>query len=306
MLGRTVPSRFSTSTRLRRTCGAAIAWSLVCATALASPTDPTTRDARPDEPLPTVRIGDEEIESEFADEETDEPSSFPDPLEPLNRGTLAFNQIVDDVLLNPITDLYQLVLPHPVRKSVRNFLDNLDSPAVLANDLLQREWNDARVTVTRFGINSSLGVAGILDPAASFGWEGHYSDFGQTMALEGVPSGPYVVIPILGPTTVRDGCGEIVDVLFRPVTFILGPAAQIFYTTIYGGSSGLATRDVHAAELQMLEESSVDFYAALRNAYFQSRTAEIWSRRTSHDSLSELASESLWGGESAERRAAAY
>jgi len=303
MLGWTVTSRFSTN-RWRRTCGAAIALSLVCAASLASPTDPTTPGSRPDEPVPAVHIGDDEIELEFADEETGEPSMFPDPLEPLNRGTLAFNQVVDDVLLNPITDLYQLVLPNPVRKSVRNFLDNLDSPAVLANDLLQRQWNDARVTVTRFGVNSTLGVAGFFDPAASFGWEGHYSDFGQTMALEGMPSGPYIVIPVLGPTTVRDGCGEIVDILFRPVTFILGPAAQIFYTTIYGGSSGLATRDVHAAELQMLEESSVDFYAALRNAYFQSRTAEIWTRRTSHDSLSELASESLWG-ESAERRAAA-
>jgi phospholipid-binding lipoprotein MlaA len=257
---------------------------------------------------PAARIGDDEIELEFADEETGEPSSFPDPLEPLNRGTLAFNQIVDGLLLDPITDLYQLLLPHPVRKSVRNFLANLDSPAVLANDLLQREWSDAGVTVTRFGINTTVGIAGVFDPATSLGWDGHFSDFGQTLALEGVPSGPYIVLPILGPTTVRDGCGEIVDVLFRPVTFLLGPAGQIFYTTIYGGSSGLATRDVHAAELEMLEQSSVDFYAALRNAYFQTRTAEIWARRSSHDSLSELATGYYVWGDAAgegERRVAA-
>ena len=278
---------------MRRVTHSLIIIAILSLTAGASPASPTEPEPGVDARDATVspRVSDAEIEMEFDDADDEMPSSFPDPLEPLNRRTLAFNQVVDYWLLNPITEVYQFVFPHRVRVSVRNFLDNLDSPAVLANDLLQREWKDARVTVVRFGINSSIGVIGLFDPAMGYGWEGHYSDFGQTLALEGVPSGAYIVLPIFGPTTVRDGVGEVVDILFRPVTFLLSPAAQIFYTTIYGGSWGLATRDLHAEELAMLEKSSVDFYAALRNAYYQTRTAEIWARRSDHDSISELAQE---------------
>lgn len=253
------------------------------ASASATVPESAAEEAAPQQPT------DEELELEFAETDDEGPTGFPDPLEPINRCTLRFNRLVDRVLLDPITHLYQFVFPHPVRVSIRQFFTNLDSPAILANDLLQREWNDARVTVVRFGINTTVGVAGFFDPASHWGWEGHYSDFGQTLALEGVPSGAYIIVPILGPNTVRDGIGDIVDILFRPVTFILGPAEQIFYTTIHGGGYGLAIRDEHAEELAMLERSSVDFYAALRSAYYQTRTAEIWARRRDHDSLSGIA-----------------
>jgi phospholipid-binding lipoprotein MlaA len=230
---------------------------------------------------------------EFADEfeaELDGSSSagFPDPLESINRRTLAFNQGVDRWVLDPVTTVYRLVLPGAARKSIMRFLTNLDSPAVFANDLMQREWHDAGVTVWRFGINSTFGMAGLFDPASVL-VEGHTSDFGQTLALEGVPSGAYLVVPLFGPSTVRDGLGEIVDVFLRPITLFLGPIDQIFYATIYGGSSGIALHDAHGDELEMLEQSSVDFYAALRNAYYQNRTAEIWGRRGDHDSLATVA-----------------
>lgn len=229
---------------------------------------------------------------EFADEfeaELDGSSAgFPDPLENINRGMLAFNQEVDRWVLDPVTTVYRLALPGPARKSVLRFLNNLDSPAVFANDLMQREWHDAGVTVWRFGINSTFGIAGFFDPASALA-EGHTSDFGQTLALEGIPSGAYLVVPLFGPSTVRDGLGEIVDVFLRPITFFLGPIDQIFYATIYGGSSGIALHDAHGDELEMLEQSSVDFYAALRNAYYQNRTAEIWGRRGDHDSLAAVA-----------------
>ncbi len=279
--------------RYLRACCVLAVLAVASGTAAAATEPVTSEDAR------TAVVGDEPddaaLELEFADDFDDVQLSFPDPLERLNRGTLAFNRVLDRWLLNPITEVYQFVLPNPVRKSVRNFFTNLDSPAILANDLLQREWSDARVTVIRFSINTTVGIAGFFDPATPWGFEGHYSDFGQTMALEGVPSGAYLVVPLLGPTTVRDGTGKIVDVLFRPVTFILGPVEQIFYTTIYGGGTGLIARDAHASELAMLEQSSIDFYAALRNAYYQSRTAEIWARRSDHESLSEWATEyNVW------------
>jgi phospholipid-binding lipoprotein MlaA len=87
------------------------------------------------------------------------------------------------------------------------------------------------------------------------------------------------MVPLLGPTTMRDGVGSLVDIMFRPTTYLLGPTDQIFYTTLHGGGTGIALRDANLEELDALEESSVDYYAALRNAYYQHRTAAIWHRR---------------------------
>lgn len=235
----------------------------------------------------------DEFAHEFDDEFGAEPACYEDPLEGFNRRTLAFNQEVDHWLLNPIGKVYRFILPSQARRSVRQALANVNTPVILANDLLQREWADAGVTVTRFGINSTLGVAGLFDPAESFGFARHTSDFGQTMALEGVPAGAYIVLPLLGPTTVRDGIGGVIDMLFRPTTYVLGPVDQIFYTTIYGGSYGLAEYSAVSEQVAALEASSVDYYAALRSAFYQSRTAEIWDGREDHDSLASLASE--WG-----------
>ncbi len=238
---------------------------------------------------------DEEIAAEFDDEYAADPVCFPDPFESANRTTLAFNRGLDRWVLSPITDVYRFVVPRPARQSIRRFIVNLDAPVVFTNDVLQRQWYDAGVTAGRFGINTTVGLAGFFDPATSIGLDGHISDFGQTLALEGVPSGPYVVLPLLGPTTVRDGIGDLVDVLFRPVTFILGPVDQLLFSSIYGSGSGLTLWDEHSDEIDMLEESSVDFYAALRNAYFQTRSAEIWDRRTDHDSITTVAMDYLPG-----------
>ncbi len=243
---------------------------------------------------------DAELEAEFDEEFDLEPASFPDPLEPVNRVTLGFNRGVDRWLLRPISNVYRFVVPQPARQSVIRFVTNLNSPVVFTNDMLQREWYDAGMTVGRFGINSTVGVLGLFDPAdAWWGLEGHVSDFGQTLALEGVPSGAYIVMPLLGPTTVRDGFGDIVDVLFSPLTFLVGPVDQIMLTSIYGTGSGLALWDAHADEIDMLEESSVDFYAALRNAYYQTRTSAIWDRRSDHSAITAVAMEYMprWSAE---------
>ncbi len=234
-----------------------------------------------------------EIEAEFEDEYAADPVCFPDPFESANRRTLAFNRGLDRWFLTPITSVYRFVVPRLARQSIRRFLVNLDSPVVFTNDVLQRQWSDAGVTVGRFGINTTVGLAGFFDPATRIGLEGHISDFGQTLAIEGVPSGPYVMLPLLGPTTVRDGVGDLVDVLFRPVTFFLGPVNQLVFSSIYGSGSGLTSWDEHSDEIAMLEQSSVDFYAALRNAYFQTRSAEIWDRRSDHASIKAVAMDYL-------------
>lgn len=218
----------------------------------------------------------------FDDEFEDAAVGFPDPLEGVNRQTLRFNRGVDRWLLNPIASAYGFIVPNPAKKAVQRFFANLNSPAVMMNDLLQREWKDAGTTVTRFLINTTVGMAGFFDPAMEFGFQGHNSDFGQTLALAGVKSGPFLMLPILGPTCVRDSFGGIVDLLFRPTTYLLGPGDQLVYTTVWGGSSGIVQREANADAIKALEESSIDYYAALRNAYYQNRMAQIWGRREHH------------------------
>jgi phospholipid-binding lipoprotein MlaA len=224
----------------------------------------------------------DECEDECEDDFEEEPAGFPDPLETVNRGTLRFNQGLDWLLLDPITHVYGFTVPDPAKRAVIRFLSNLDSPAALTNDILQREWKDAQTTAARFVMNTTAGLGGLFDPASALGIEGHDSDFGQTLALAGVHSGPFLILPALGPTTLRDGLGYLVDALFRPSTYILSPGAQIFYTTIHGGTSGLAVREANSEEIRILQESSIDYYAALRNAYYQTRIAEIGKHRE-HD-----------------------
>jgi phospholipid-binding lipoprotein MlaA len=215
-----------------------------------------------------------EFEAELA-----EPGAFPDPLEPLNRTTLQFNEIVDLLILDPVTHVYRFVVPDPGRRAIRRFMDNLNSPVVLLNDLLQCDWKDAGVTFSRFVVNTTVGIAGLFDPARDrLALERHESDFGQTLALAGLPSGPYLVLPVVGPTTARDGLGSIIGFLCRPTTYLLGPVDLLVYNSIYDGSAGLVTREKHADSVQILEDSSIDYYAALRGAYYQSRMAQIYVR----------------------------
>ena len=215
---------------------------------------------------------------EFDRELEQQPAGFPDPLERSNRSVFTFNRWVDRWLLDPVTRLYGAAVPTPVKRSIRSFFANLGEPATIFNDLLQLEWKDAGVSGARFVVNSTVGIAGLFDPAARVGLEYHRSGFGQTLALAGTPSGPYLVIPVAGPNNVRDGFGVVSDVTMHPLTWFLGPANFLVYG-IYGGGQGLSIREEHVEQLDALREGSIDYYAALRNAYYQNRIAEIWGRR---------------------------
>ena len=135
-----------------------------------------------------------------------------DPWEDFNRAMFATHETVDRAVLEPVARGYRAVTPQPVRNSVRSFLRNLRSPVILANDLLQGEFGRAGRTVARFGLNSTVGFLGLFDPATGLGIERHEEDFGQTLAVWGVDSGPYLFIPLMGPT-MRDGGGRIVDIV---------------------------------------------------------------------------------------------
>lgn len=219
----------------------------------------------------------ETVEDPLLDVEFDEGFDFEDesivsdPFENTNRAFLKFNRGVHRWLLSPITRGYQFLVPEPARKGVRRALINLKSPSILVNDLLQLRFKDGAETLGRFLLNSTIGMGGLFDVGIEAGWEYHSADFGQTLARVGVVSGPYLVVPVLGPTTVRDGLGDIVDIMFQPLTYLVGPAPNL----LIGGGRGLAELDAKTEVIEALEISSVDYYAALRSAYTQNRQAEI-------------------------------
>ena len=231
-----------------------------------SPADPAGTEAliHADEPDP---LFDDDLEFE-------EPPGFPDPFERTNRNVLKFNELLDTALVSPIIWFFGWVTPGQLKLGLRRVFVNLNTPVVFTNDLLQLEWQDAGVTLGAFVVNSTVGLGGLFEPAAKIGLERHRSDFGQTLTLAGVPSGPYLMVPVTGPTNVRDGAGTLIDVFLRPSTYIFGIGVLFYY-----GGEGLVAMEEHHAKLGELKRSSVDFYPVLKSAYYQNRMDQIWSNR---------------------------
>ena len=212
------------------------------------------------------------------------PEQINDPLESVNRAIFAFNDVVDTFTLRPVAALYGYVTPEVARVAVRRAARNLNSPVVLVNDLLQLDPVGAGVTTGRFLNNSTAGILGLFDVAKLIGLEEHHSDFGQTLFDYGLGPGPYVVLPILGPSTTRDATGRIVDVFFDPLTYILEGNAAIGVAA----GRGLIRREEVLDPLEKLRAISVDYYAALRSAYYQDRAVQLgisWAGASSADDL---------------------
>ncbi len=194
-----------------------------------------------------------------------------DPLEGLNRGIFWFNDILDTVLLRPIAWTYGFIFPDFFKEGMRNAFQNFNSPMILANDLLQFELENAAVTTGRLIVNSTIGLAGFFDVAEEIGLPYHYADLGQTFWSYGIDAGPYLVVPIFGPTTLRDGVGQIGDAFFHPRTYLLD-----FYTNLaITGGNLLVVREELLEPLDDLKETSLDYYAAVRSAWYQSRTVQL-------------------------------
>lgn len=198
-----------------------------------------------------------------------------DPLEPLNRVTFGFNRALGKVILEPAAKVYRAVLPEPVRDGLHNALHNLGSPVILANDLLQGEGKRAGNTFLRFLVNSTLGIAGLFDVAKSFGMEGHDEDFGQTLAVWGAGEGPYLVLPVFGPSSPRDGIGMGADLVMDPFFWIIRSSDEPYLNYVRAGVEGIDLLERNLDELEELERSSIDFYAAMRTRYRENRRGEI-------------------------------
>lgn len=201
-----------------------------------------------------------------------EPDVMVDPLEPMNRAIFAVNDVFDQVLFRPLAKLYSYT-PLPVRTSMRRFFSNLGEPLVAVNDTLQFDLGDAGTSLGRFAINSTVGLLGLFDPATSFGLKAHHADFGQTLHSYGVGPGPYLVLPLLGPSNARDTVGRVGDVFLDPVTYALWDEKEIRLGLFAG--QFLVKREELLDPLDDLRASSVDYYAATRGAYYQNRALEL-------------------------------
>ncbi len=209
-----------------------------------------------------------------------------DPAEPFNRAVFDVNLAIDKALLRPLALLYREALPPLFRDFVRNALDNLRSPVILANDVLQGEFERAGRTAVRAAINSTLGLGGINDLAAEFGIERHDEDFGQTLAVAGLGEGPFLMLPILGPSNPRDAAGLVVDALLDPLTWLDSARA---FSLARPGADALDRRARADEALQELERTSLDMYAAARSLYRQQRRDDIRNGRPADlDSLPDI------------------
>ncbi len=198
-----------------------------------------------------------------------------DPYEGFNRGVLEFNEGVDKVLLEPVARGYRAATPKAFRYALRNFLRNLKSPIIIGNQLLQGDLEGTANSTARMIINTLAGFGGILDLAADGGIEYEPEDFGQTLATWGVGNGPYVVIPIIGPSTTRDSAGMLVDAYVDPLRLYLFNTNQEGWHYGRLGAGVLDQREELLDVLDDLRKNSFDYYAALRSAYIQRRQALI-------------------------------
>ena len=203
-----------------------------------------------------------------------------DCFEPLNRATFALNQGLDKVIFKPVAKAYR-VLPSPVRKGTSNALTNLSSLVTIPNNILQGEFSKAGVNTGRFLINSTVGIVGIFNVAGKIGFpEYEKEDYGQTMGAHGIGPGCYLVLPVLGPSTVRDSVGSLVNVVGGDPWYnvTVGDNSQHFSDFDYWSTrvaTGIDFRAKNIDSFENLEKNSMDFYASVRSLYLQDRQMKI-------------------------------
>lgn len=197
----------------------------------------------------------------------------PDPLEPINRVTATMNKVMDDVVVQPAARAYVTVAPEPVQETIHNFFLNLQEPIVIVNDLLQGKFRQSGADTGRFLANSTFGVLGLFDVASAMGLERHNEDLGQTLAVWGVPSGPYLVLPLLGPSNLRAGIGGYVDGVLNPI----GPY-DVDNVAVRNPAVLLKAVDMRSQllDLQKQLNDAFDPYTFIRDAWSQHRRFLIY------------------------------
>jgi phospholipid-binding lipoprotein MlaA len=218
-----------------------------------------------------------------------------DCFESVNRATFKFNQVLDGVIFEPVAKAYR-VLPSPVRVGTSNALDNLSTLVTIPNNILQGEFKKASVNTGRFIVNTTVGVVGIFDVAKKIGFaEYEKEDYGQTLGVMGVGAGCYIVLPVLGPSTVRDTAGSFANILGGDAWYNITVAndTQHFSNFDYyasRASSGIDFRAKNIDSFENLEKNSMDFYASVRSLYLQDRQLKI----ANSNAITETQNDSDW------------
>ena len=198
-----------------------------------------------------------------------------DPAEPTNRAIYRVNLQLDKYVLKPAALGYRAITNTPVRDAIHNFLLNLDSPVLFANDVLEGKPTRAAATFTRFVLNSTVGIGGFLDIGTDLGVRRHYADFGETLAVWGVPQGPFVELPLYGPSDPRDAIGKGVDIAMDPFTWI-GKGDYVTAAKISRFALEAVDRRERAIDaLDAINKTSLDPYATIRSLYRQNEAADI-------------------------------
>ncbi len=195
-----------------------------------------------------------------------------DPLEPVNRAIYSVNERVDKAVVKPAAKGYNALVPDPLNEGISNFFKNLNDITVIGNDLLQFKLKQATSDTGRFLLNTIVGFFGFFDPASEYGLPKHNEDFGQTLGYWGVPSGPYLVLPLLGPSSVRDAPALHVDsTIFEPTWYVRKAMTRhvLLGTKMLDMRAGLLSAE------KVLDEAALDPYLFIRNAYLQRREALV-------------------------------
>jgi phospholipid-binding lipoprotein MlaA len=207
-----------------------------------------------------------------------------DPLEPYNRSVMKLNSGLTKILIKPVVSIYRTLIPKPLRQAIGNISNNAKAPLTFAHDILQGEGDRAAQTLGRFAMNSTIGLGGTFDIASKAGVPVHEEDAGQTLASWGVPSGPYLILPLLGPSTLRDTAGFAADIFADPLRYVARD--NDIRNNISAGltvGAALTQADQNVDRLGELQRGSLDPYVALREAYIQYRQAAIDNGKQSVD-----------------------
>ncbi|MDE3060010.1 MAG: VacJ family lipoprotein [Pseudomonadota bacterium] len=223
-----------------------------------------------------------------ADDQADNAPAADDPLESVNRGIYQFNYAFDTYALRPVTVGYRFVVPEKGREMVSNFLENLYTPVVFINSVLQGDPQNSFSTLWRFLINSTMGIGGVFDVASEAGLKNRQADFGETMAFYGVGSGPFIELPVLGPSNVRDAFGRLGDAFMLPTNYATS-------NNVFSGNTGdwieygtwVATAiDQRSRNMKLIDDiysTSLDPYTTFKSAYTQHRVSKIRRDKASRD-----------------------
>jgi len=218
-----------------------------------------------------------------------------DPLEPVNRVIFQVNRGIDQALFRPVAEFYRNVIPEIVRKSVQNFGNNLETPNILIHDILQGEMERASDSVGRLAINTAAGPLGLRDVAVGdnpddpdTGIPFHNEDLGQTLAVWGVDPGPYLMLPILGPSNVRDMIGTVLNSFINPINYLLPAKNRLGFSIARKGVRAIGTRSRNIESFDEIERGAIDLYATVRSLYRQYRASQISNGRGPKNPLPEM------------------